>query len=42
MGRCFHPIAQVSIIDMLSLLVGPTANAEDLIKNDRVLGIGRH
>ena len=41
MGLCSQYIAQVSIIGMLSLLVGPTANAEDLIKNDRVLGIGR-
>ena len=36
MGRCFHPIAQVSIIGMLSLLVGPTADADDIINNDRV------
>ena len=36
MGLCSQYIAQVSIIGMLSLLVGPTANAEDVIKDDRV------
>lgn len=36
MGRCFHPTAQVSIIGILSLLVGPTADADDMIKNDRI------
>ena len=36
MGRWFHPIAQVSLVSMLTLLVSAMAKSDDTSKNDRV------
>lgn len=36
MGRWFHPIAQVSLVSMLTLLVSAMAKADDASNNDRV------
>ena len=36
MGRWFHPVAQVSFVSMLTLLVSAMAKSDDTSKNDRV------